>query len=229
MNALFSGQDCFLAKEPWQAVIVHDRNIPTRTSAGEIMNPGNLEVGDRYFQLLAMVPGILRQGYALREANNRGEPIDIAQAVLLAETAQRVHAGFLEWHPRLLTIAPTPREILSEDSASIFPLVLKHDSVWMGALHMGYWASMLILQETLVQCRFPVDYADCNKEFALNILRSVETVGQGLMGGYRCGYSIRIAFEFVDDKQKAWLGMWLGRFEKNYAATSTKTYPSMET
>lgn len=205
MNALSSGQDCFFAEEPWQSVIVHNTGTPTRTVPDTVTNSDNVEIGDHYFLLMVSLPCILRQGYALSEANVRGEPIDIPRALALAESAQQLHAKFLDWYPRLLTIAPAPKEIASEDPASNFPLVFQYDSPWMGSLYMGYWASMLILQETLIQCRYPSDYAKTNKEFALNILRSVESVDQGVMGAYRCGYGVKIAFEFADEKQKAWL------------------------
>ncbi|KAK9779624.1 hypothetical protein SCAR479_03690 [Seiridium cardinale] len=228
MNALFSGEDCFLADEPWQSVMRHKPGVPTNTIVGKIISPDGLDVGDRYFQLLARLPGILRHGYALREANARQEPIDIQKALLLAESTQQVHTGFLEWYPRLLSIEPEPTEIPSKDPASIFPHVLHYGSPWMGALYMGYWASMLILQEILIQCRYPVDFRETNSDLAQNILKSIENVGHGVMGAFRCGYSLRIAFEFVDDRQKAWIGMWLGRFERDYAATSAKTYPGME-
>ncbi|KAK9417995.1 hypothetical protein SUNI508_08424 [Seiridium unicorne] len=193
-----------------------------------IISPDRLDVDHRYLQLLARLPGILRHGYALREANARQEPIDIQKALLLAESTQQVHAGFLEWYPRLLSIEPEPTEIPSKDPASIFPHVLHYESPWIGALYMGYWASILILQEILIQCRYPVDLKETNSDLARNILKSIENVGHGVMGAFRCGYGLRIAFEFVDDRQKVWIGMWLGRLERDYAATSAKTYLGME-
>ncbi|KAH8194707.1 hypothetical protein TruAng_011119 [Truncatella angustata] len=190
------------------------------------MSPDSLDVIDRYFQLLAKLPGIVRHAYVLREANNRGLPVDIQKALLLADVANQVHASFLEWHPGLLELEPAPKQVQTKDQISIFPTVFQFENPWMGAVHMGYWASMVILQETLIQCRYPGDYPQ--REFAINILRSIENVGQGLMGAYRCGYSIRIAFEFVNERERDWLKTWLNRFEKNYAATSAKTYPNME-
>ncbi|KAI1866998.1 hypothetical protein JX265_007574 [Neoarthrinium moseri] len=225
MNALFLGQDCFLAERPWQAVIVHKPKVSSRTIGGSTFARDSLSIVDRYFQLLAKLPSILRHGYALREARQCGMPIDVTRAILLAQRAEEIHSDFLAWYPTMLAMNPVPIEVPSTDPSSIFPTVLQFTHPWFGSLHMGYWASMLILQETLNVCGYHINYTESNRILMLNILRSIETVSKGFMGAYRCGYSIRIAVEFADDTQKAWIAMWLHRLEKTYAATSMKSFP----
>ncbi|KAI0128817.1 C6 zinc finger domain protein [Xylariales sp. AK1849] len=223
MNCLFAGQDCFLAEAPWQSVIQHD-GAPSSTIAGTVYQDSLTHV-DRYFQLLAKLPSILRHAYALREANKSGDPVDVAKVLLLMQATEKVHSAFAEFYPAMLPANPTPKEVPTKDPQSMFPTVLEFKNPWAGAIHMGYWASMLILQESLNQCYYPIDYTESNRMFMLNILRSVETVSEGIMGPYRCGYGIRIAYEFADEEQKAWIRLCLDRFEKTYAATSSKSYP----
>jgi hypothetical protein len=221
MNSLFSGEDCFLAEPAWQSV-----TQDYRTSRNNI-DDNALGVGTliHYFQLLSRLPSVFHRAYDLREANRRGAQVDKAKVFLLQEAAEQLHTDFMAWYPTLLPTHPAPKEVPTKDPLSIYPTVLEYTGPWVGSVHMGYWASMLILQECLNQCHYHVDYTISNQLLALNILRSVETTGSGIMGGYRCGYAVRIADEFVDEETRGWLRMWLDRFEKSYAATSAKSYP----
>lgn len=223
MNSLFGGHECFLAEPAWQRVIQH--HGASSSTLGHAIYEDSVHIVDKYFQLLSRLPTILHRGYVLRETNKHGLPVNIADVMLLTKDAEQLHSEFSAWYPTLLPISPLPTEIPTKDPFSIYPTVLEYQSPWMGSLHMGYWAPMLILQECLNQCLYPVDYTESNQLFTLNILRSVETVGSGMMGGYRCGFSVRIAYEFADERAKGWLGLWLSRFEKTYAATSSTTYP----
>jgi hypothetical protein len=207
-----------------------------------------------YFQLLARLPAVLRSGYMLREANRAGIPVDPTTVSLLSIAAERLRAEFMAWYPSLLPLNPSPIEVPSKHPSPIFETVLKYKSPWMGSLHstyyitsaaqcialstliepcqdktdsstVSYWASMIILQECLNQCGYATNFAESNVEFAQNIFRSLETVGQGLMGPYRCGYALRIAFEVADEPTQAWLKEnVLREFEKAYAATSVSDY-----
>lgn len=92
-------------------------------------------------------------------------------------------------------------------------------------MFMAYWASMLILQELLLQCQWPHDFENSQKELVQNILRSVESVGKGPLGPYRLGYSLRIAYELASIDMQLWIRSLLDRFSKTYAATDKATYP----
>jgi hypothetical protein len=157
MNALFSGEDCFLAKEQWQTVMRHNPVMPTRTISGTIMDPENLDAGDRYFQLLALLPALLRRGYALRAANIRGEHVDPRRVIRLADAAQQVHVKFSEWHPQLLRMEPFPKEVASQDPISIFPFVFRYQrSPWLGSLH-----SKSYLDPSFSHLFYPLNICSC--------------------------------------------------------------------
>lgn len=92
---------------------------------------------------------------------------------------------------------------------------------------MSFWATLLVLQECLVQCDInATEYRANNNRLAGDILRSVECVGRGVLGGYRVGYPVRIAWEFVDGSTREWIKGVLETMEGTYAAASYGTYPS---
>lgn len=223
MNALFTGKDCFLAEPQWKGVARHC--AATDAPIQNTIYNDNVVIVDDYFELLAKLPTILRHGYPLRDLNQRGIKVDVAKVLLLVSLTEKVRNEFETWFSTIQTVNPPPVEVPTKDPESIYPMVLEYTNPWIGSLYMGYWSSMLILQETLIQCQYPVDYAESNQLFMLNVMRSIETVGEGIMGPYRCGYPLRVAYEFSDPGTQAWCRMWLGRFEEVYAATSAKDYP----
>ncbi|KAK3943018.1 hypothetical protein QBC46DRAFT_378732 [Diplogelasinospora grovesii] len=231
MNSMFSGSDCFLAKRKWQLVLV-DLAAEEEEEAGSsaVASANNLQpVVDQYFACLARVPGILRHGYTLREARRHGMPIDLAQVAMLVRHTEKLHQDFTAWFVRFRSRIPQPVEV-PRPADSTDPLVdrgaLSYANIWHGAMYVSYWATMLILQETLNNCQYPVDYGDSNRQMANDIFRSVETVGKGYMGPYRIGYAVRIAYEFADVSTQLWLMSVLAGTEKHYAATSPVSYPA---
>ncbi|KAK8139136.1 hypothetical protein PG984_002516 [Apiospora sp. TS-2023a] len=260
MNDLFSGQDCFLAHPRWQPVMRHHNGGDSTTPSDFTVSVGStiykdqeVDLVDDYMQLLARIPSAVKHLYMLRAAN-QGEGGGAAKAKaalgMEAEVA-RIRQSMVDirdalgaWYQRILPFNPAPAEVSTQDPASIYASVLRYESPWKGALHMGYWASLCIVYATLMECRqasspSPPNSDDDDDEncygsgaasafetLADRILRSVETVGEGMMGPYRCGYSIRIAYEVVDERTQAWIRMWVARFEKRYAATAVESYPS---
>lgn len=221
MNCMFSNQDCFLSRKRWEKLLfTRPEGFVTETIQTEAD-----WVHDDYMTALAKMPGILRDGGALREANNRGMPVDAAQVAQLRRRAEALRAIFLSWYERYERLGYQPIEIPSRDPSSPYETVFSYTNVWAGGMYMSYWASMLILQESLNQCRYPIDYAESNQQLVRKILRSVETVAADVMGPYRIGYAIRIAYEFADVPAQAWVASMLVGFQKRYAAVSPEGYP----
>jgi hypothetical protein len=227
MNSLFSGQECFLARRNWQQVLADPAPDTEHQAAGATATAFHA-IFELYWIGLARLPDIVHRGYALREARRHGMPIDTSQVVILVQRAEKLHSEIAALYARYTKLAPRPTEVLSTDPASIHETVLSYSDVWHGSFHMSFWATLIILQECLVQCHYPVDYTASNREFASNIFRSVESVGAGMMGPFRVGYPIRIAYEFADVRTQLWVASVLARFEKHYAATSHSTYPEVE-
>lgn len=259
MNNLFSGQDCFLAHPQWQSATRHHgggrSTTPSDWTVASTIYKDQVDLVDDYMQLLARIPSAVRHLSMLRAANQGAAQAALGMAAEVAGIRQAmldIRDAFAAWYQRLLPASPAPEEVPTQDPASIYATVLRYESPWKGALHMGYWASLCIVHATLMECRQASspspnhnhhdnerdeDDDDDDKSYdgkgtaavfetlADRILRSVETVGEAMMGPYRCGYSIRIAYEVVDERTQAWIRMWVARFEKRYAATAVESYP----
>lgn len=224
MHCMFSDEDCFLAKKKWQNVIAaaQPAQDTSAMSATAVIAAAHV---DAYFNHLAKVPGLLHHGMALREATRRGLPIDMPRVVLLVKSTAQLHGELGAWLDGFMKFTPGPVEKPSRDPDSIFDSALHYESPWYGAVYMSYWATMLILQEILNLCHYPISYAASNRQLADNIFRSIETVHPGYMGPYRVGYPVRIAYEFADVSTQVWLAAVLAKTEKHYAATSPTGYP----
>jgi hypothetical protein len=225
MNDLFAANDkgCFLANKRWKEV--------RRDNGRLLFTPQAIplewcHIVDDYYDALAELPRLAKWGWMLREAFRRGLPVPMDKVAALREYSVNLRGRFVEWFKLLQDPGKfDPTEEPSQDPASIYNTVLVYPEKWAGAFYLGYWASMLIIQETINQCRGDNLYGDQNKQFVRNILRSVENISKGMMGPLRVGYAIRIAFEFADVKAQTWLKMWLERFQATYAATSKSDYP----
>ncbi|KAK6866101.1 hypothetical protein PG995_002629 [Apiospora arundinis] len=245
MNDLFSGQDCFLAHPQWQSVMRHHSHGPSEsrstTTVGSTIYKDQVDLVDDYMQLLARIPSAVRYLYMLRAANEdtttAAKTLDAAEVARIRQSMRHIRDALEVWYQRILPFNPPPTEVPTQDPASIYSTVLCYESPWKGALHMGYWASLCIVYATLMECHQSSPSDDNDDDYgaggaaafeylADRILRSVETVGEGMMGPYRCGYSVRIAYEVVDERTQAWIRMWIARFEKRYAATAVESYPA---
>lgn len=220
-------ENCFLSRQEWKPImcdggrcLVHAPDTPVET----------VIIIDGFFQRLVDVPAVLKWGYLVREANNAGIPVDPSQVVILAHLAAANYASFSRWYDEEFNSLPyvQPAEALPADPAtSLYPTILEHTNQWAGAMHLAVWASMLILQETMVQCGAPAPGSDAAKQdLVSNILRSIESVGRGTMGPYRVGFSLRIAYEFASTEAQLWIRTLLDKFTKSYAAVDKATYPA---
>ena len=216
---------CFLSRPEWKEVM---RDKGRRLIHPEFVPRDTVLVVDGFFQNLAEVPEVLKWGYLLREANRAGASVDATHAFLLAQRTAEVHANFTKWYDEeFMRITKPPIEVpTSRPDTSLYPMVLEYEHPWAGSMHLGSWASIIILQEVLTQCGWPVDYEESQRDLVQKILRSVECVGKGIMGPFRVGYGLRIAYEFASAEAQEWIRGLLDGFSKSYAAVDKSTYPS---
>ena len=198
--------------------LIHPSDVPDDT----------ISMVDGFFDNLADIPDVLKWGYQLREANKAGFPVEPTRVSALVHRAAENHARFAKWYDEeFIQLSTLPTEIPSANpAASLYATVLDHPHPWTGSMHLAYWASMLILQETLKQCAWPENFDESQHNFVQNILRSVETVGRGTMGPYRVGYSLRIAYEFASADAQEWIRGLLDGYSKSYAAMDKSLYPT---
>lgn len=238
VRCLFAGEDCFLNQPKWQNLSSRLSDFAMNKEEGSqdiwdttrVPKPPFVRFQDGYYILLAKIPLILSWGYSIREERRHGITPDPARVKLLLEQAGSLRSEYRVWHERAVSGGGIiqPVEVPSADPTSPFMTVLMFSSPWIGSVEVGYWATMLILQEALNQC-YEVEeerpYDEDNQELARNILRATEHVGRGIMGPYRIAYALRIAYDFVDLPLKMWVLSAAGRYSQQYAAASTETYP----
>jgi hypothetical protein len=210
MRSLFRFEECFLARKRWQKLLL---SLAVEEE-GDIPAVKYDKAINLWMAHLARVPNVLRQGFALKEANDRGLPIDFAHAMTFAQEAEALRLDAVAAYARMRQVLPEPSEIPSQDPASPYTMVLVYQNPWFGCVLIGYWATMLILQESLNQCKWPVDFTEENKKCAVNIYRSLETVGEGIMGPYRVGYAMRISYNFAHVTVQRYMIGLLRRYEK---------------
>ncbi|RFU81340.1 zn2-c6 fungal-type dna-binding domain-containing [Trichoderma arundinaceum] len=225
MSSLFfpTSDKCFLARPEWRRVLCDASTMSIFSPQAPL---SSMQVVNSFFLCLADMPEVMWWGYPIREALLAGRRVNPRRIKQLAELTAANHGRFTEWYGNFQKLGIELKEVPSQDPNSPYQLVLEHPVGWLGSMHMGYWASMLILQELLMKCQWPVDYRESQKEFVHNILRSIETVGRGTMGPFRLGYSIRIVYEFANAEAQRWIISLLDKFSSKYAATDKDTYPS---
>lgn len=183
MDALFSGCECFLAKSrAWREVSRHHDMPPDATATERAY----AALADTFLMLLAQLPAIVHKAYVLREANRRGTVplgdkagIDLADVALLVRRAARLRARFIEFGRRLTRILPFPAEVPASsvtadddgpEERPLFDTVLSYRIVWDGALYMGYWASVVVLNTCLQECGFTTISAEGELELEEGVL-----------------------------------------------------------
>ncbi|CAK7218698.1 hypothetical protein SBRCBS47491_003597 [Sporothrix bragantina] len=68
-------------------------------------------------------------------------------------------------------------------------------------------------------------YDASNRNLCRIIFRSFETLGSGLMGQYRIGFSMRVAYEFADMPTQLWIRALLSRSVRTFASSRADSYP----
>lgn len=236
LKAFFSGHGCFLDRPNWKRLSARLTSdaltspVPSTPEPVGFVSPRWAEYHDSYFLLLAEMPSVLRVGYNVRKDRKRGVAPDPGQMEELMPRAERLRAAFLAWHAeaRATGAISDPVELAPSDPASApFDTVLRFRTPWEGAAVMGYWANILILQECINQCQrgAHVPFGQSNRRLATDILRAIEHVGQGLMGPYRVGHPLRVAYDFVDRPVQIWALRMVEKYNKQYAAMSSEVYP----
>jgi hypothetical protein len=191
------------------------------------MDEGFHNFFEDFNDLLAQIPELLAPGWDLREAHRLGKslPLSEDQILDLAWKTTNIYSRFQVWYRELEERLPFPSERPSATKDPVFPTVYVFETNSAGGLYTNYWACMIILQMILHTCGCMPEDAIDSRELANRICKSVEWNSEGTWGGYRLGFSIRIAFEAADPEVKRWIGEWHLKLSKNYAATSIQGLP----
>jgi hypothetical protein len=158
-------------------------------------------------------------------AKNAQIPYGDDEILDLILRATDLYTRFQLWAADLPVYCSAPTEQPSAHNDPVFPIVYSFGSHTAGGIYVNYWACLIILQMILHTCGCLPEFVSSSAELADNICKSVEWNAHGIWGGFRLGFTLRIAFEVATPDVKRWIGEWHLRLSKHYAATSVHGLP----
>ena len=214
MYAFFTAEDCFLVKKEWRDVWASRGHAPYD------------ELVDRFWFCLALCPSVVRQAQILRKMSRSSISVDQEAIDAVTRQTLELRERFVDWYTMLTKYLPPPNEVPSQDSRFPYSTMFIFPSVWVGTLFMGYWSSMLLIQQILGEWT-DVEFEESNSELLEKLFKSVEFTSKGFMGPYRVGYAMRISLEFANEEQKEWIRRLLSELSDGFAATSPTPGPGL--
>jgi len=217
MEALFAGKHCFLDREEW-------RNLALQLP-GDKISAQFYEKTEEFSKCLAVCPGLVKEAYALRSPDSIPEA---AQVLSLLHRTIEVYDRLQQWFEGFIKFAPSPEEVMSSSRDSLYPVVYHYHNASIATVFCSYNATAIIFRKILMEFKY-ADYADEISQSVDNICKSVEYLSEtGIMGPYRLGFSMRIAYEVSTITTKLWIRTWLVRLQKFYGSISLENYPPIE-
>ncbi|KAJ5615695.1 hypothetical protein N7537_000809 [Penicillium hordei] len=215
MHSMFSGEVCFLASDEW-----HDkmRQQYTLDLPPEVHNSIEL-----FFVYFTYAPGLVHKLYSLRHVDATGaEALQTISGVL--SEALEMQMKLAIWYRQFSQLAPPPTETLSSTGDELYPIILKYTDVSYATIYCGYYSYMVIIHEILKTCGYPGEHGAMVAYFRDQICKSVEYNSVGVMGPYRMGFPLRVAFEIADPVTRSWILNRLEQFSNIYAAAQPENY-----
>lgn len=212
---MFSGEECFLASPDWHKKM---RQQFTTDLPSELHH--SIE---SFFAYFTYAPSLVHKMYALRHVDvTSAEALHMISEVL--SKALEMQTDMILWYENYSQIAPPPVETLSSTGDELYPIILEYTDVTQATIYCGYYSYMVIIHETLKTCGYPGDHAMMVVYFRDQICKSVEYNSVGVMGPYRMGFPLRVAFEIADPVTRSWILSRLEQFSKIYAAAQPENY-----
>lgn len=220
MEALFSGKACFLDSDEWRHIALQ-RPLDTFTAQF-------YEKTAKLSQCMAACPWLVTKTYSIMAA----DPSDAstqARVAALTHGALEVYGHLQQWYEDFIAFAPLPEEVLSSEGDELYPIVYHYRNPTTATVFCGHYARTIILNRILVECHHPTGDSREISSTIDKICKSVEYISKsGILGPYRIGFSVRVAFEVGTVTSKLWIRKSLLRFEKFYKACSPDNYPPIE-
>ncbi len=177
---------------------------------------------------MATCPWLITEAYALRSAN-ASEISTLARIRALVYSTLEVYGRLQQFYEDFTAFAPLPEEISSPSEDLLYPVIYRYYNSSTATAFCGYYAATIILHRILIECHHPAGDAGEITLMVEKICKSIEYfAGTGILGPYRVGFSMRVAFEMAPIITKFWIRKWLIQFEKFYRACSPNNYPPIE-
>lgn len=215
MHSMFSGEECFLASNEW-----HDKMRQQYTSdlPSEVHNSIEL-----FFAYFTYAPSLVHKLYGLRNVDTTGaEALQTISEV--RSKALEMQINLVIWYEQFSQIVPPPTETISSTGDELYPITLTYTDVSYATIYCGYYSYMVIIHEILKTCGYPGEHEAMVVYFRDQICKSVEYNSVGVMGPYRMGFPLRVAFEIADPVTRSWILNRLEQFSNIYAAAQPENY-----
>ena len=220
MEALFSGKACFLDSDEWRHIALQ---YPTDSFTVQFY-----EKTAELSQCLAACPWLVTESYSLKAASP-SEPSTQTRISALTQSTLEICARLRQWYEDFIAFAPLPEEAPSSMGDELYPIVYRYRNPTTATVFCGYYAMTIIVHKILVQWEHPAGDAGEISSTTDKICKSIEYFSEsGILGPYRVGFCMRVAFEVGTVIIKLWIRKWLLRFEKFYKACSPDNYPPIE-
>ncbi|KAL4876624.1 hypothetical protein BJY04DRAFT_231518 [Aspergillus karnatakaensis] len=208
MYSLFGGDECLLASEEWHAVMKQQHNGGLSTALNDLV--------EEFFTYFSHSPSLVHRLYSIKEADLT-DPAILVKISILLKDALDLQTKLISWHDRFTQEAQLPYEVLSSTPDTIYPTVLWYSDVNSATIYCGYYSYMVLIHEILTACGHPGEHKGLAAYFCDQICKSVEFTAQGLLGPYRMGFPLRVAWEVADPVTKKWIEGCLKTFSEFYA------------
>lgn len=218
MYSMFSGEECFLASDEW-----HEKMRQQFTTD----LPPELHYSiELFFAYFTHAPSLVHKLYNLKRMDvTSAEALQTITEVL--SKALEMQTKLAIWYEQFSQNAPPPFETISSIGDKLYPVILTYTDVNQATIYCGYYSYMVIIHEILRTCCQPGQHANMVIYFRDQICKSVEYTSVGLMGPYRMGFPLRVAFEIADPVTRSWILNRLGQFSKTYAAAQPENYQTI--
>lgn len=215
MHSMFSGDECFLASDDW-----HEKMRQQFTTDLSAELHCSIE---SFFAYLTYAPSLAHGLHYLRYVDRTSlEALQTISVVL--SRALDMQTKLVMWYEQFSRIAPPPVETPSSTRDELFPRILVYTDVNHATIYCSYYSYMAIIHEILKTCGYPGDHAMMVTYYRDQICKSVEYTSVGVMGPYRMGFPLRVAFEAADAATASWIFSRLEQFSKSYAAVQPENF-----
>ncbi|KAJ5095852.1 hypothetical protein NUU61_005208 [Penicillium alfredii] len=215
MHSMFSGEACFLASDEWHRIMQQrfSTSLPTESYRSI----------EQFFAHFTQAPSLVHKFYSLKDMEPTSPEALQMTSELLSKTLEVQH-DLAVWYEGFSRLAPRPVEAISSTGDDLYPIVLLYSDVGFATIFCSYYAYKVIIHEILKTCIYPGQHEATTIYFRDQICRSIEYNGIGILGPYRMGFPLRVAFEVADPVTRSWILGHLERFSKIYAAAQSKDY-----
>lgn len=215
MHSMFSGEECFLASDEW-----HDKMRQQYTSD---LSPEVHSSIELFFAYFTYAPSLVHKLYGLRNVDATGT--EALQTISEVQSkALEMQINLVIWYEQFSQIVPPPTETISSTGDELYPIILTYTDVSYATIYCSYYSYMVLIHEILRTCGYPGEHEAMVTYFRDQICKSVEYNSVGVMGPYRMGFPLRVAFEIADPVTRSWILNRLEQFSNIYAAARPENY-----